>query len=80
MSVSDKQPVSDKVSDYVSDNTTRQMILAYIEAHGEINATIAAGLIERSPGTARRVLSRLVDEGVIVAIGANRNRRYKIAE
>ena len=80
--LSDKLPMSDKMSDKLpmSDKSPRQMILAYIEEHGEINATIAAGLINRSPGTARRVLSRLVDEGDINAVGANRNRRYKLEE
>jgi ATP-dependent DNA helicase RecG len=78
--LSDKMPVSDKMSDNVSVNAPQQKILSHIETHGEINTTVAAGLIDRSPGTARRVLSHLVDAGVIVAIGANRNRRYKISE
>jgi len=80
--LSDKPSMSDNVSDKpsMSDNAPRQMILAYMEEHGEINATIAAKLIDRSPGTARRVLSRLVDEGAIIAVGANRNRKYKFAE
>ena len=84
--LSDKLPTSDKTSDIVSDKmplsdkSTKQMILAHIEAHGEINASTAARLIDRSSGTARRVLSRLVDEGVIIAVGANRNRRYKFTE
>jgi len=74
--VSDK--VSDKMSDKMSDNFHEQMILSYMETCGEINATIAATLIDRSPGTARRVLSRLVGKSVIVAVGANRNRKYKL--
>jgi len=78
--VSDKLLVSDNVSDKMSDNAHGQMIFAYIETHGEISATAAAKLIDRSPGTARRVLSRLVDEGIIVAVGANRNRKYKLAK
>ena len=78
--MSDKPFMSDNVSDNVSDNTHQQIILAYIETHGEINATVAAQLIDRSPGTARRVLSRLVGENMLVATGANRNRKYKFAE
>jgi len=78
--VSDKMLMSDNVSDKMSDNTHRQLILAYIETHNEINATAAAKLIDRSSGTARRMLSRLVDEGFVVAIGANRNRKYKLTK
>jgi len=88
--VSDKYTVSDKMSnkvsnnvsdkilmcDNVSDNALKQLILSYIKTHSEINTTTAAGLIDRSPGTARRMLSRFVDEGLIISVGANRNRRY----
>ena len=74
--MSDKQLISDNVSDKTSDNTHRQMILAYLDMHSEINTTEAAKIIKRSPSTARRVLSQLVNEGVIMATGANRNRKY----
>jgi len=76
--VSDKMLMSDNASDKMSDNAHRQLILAYIETHNEINTTAVAKLIDRSPGTARRVLSRLADEGFIVAVGANKNRKYKL--
>jgi len=82
--VSDKSSLSDKMSDNVSDKTSdnayEQMILSYIETNGEINATTTATLIDRSPSTARRILSRLVDESVIIAVGANRNRKYKFSK
>ena len=68
------------MSDKMSDNVSEQLILAYIETHSEINATTAATLIDRSPGTARRILARLADEGFIVAVGANRNRKYKFTK
>lgn len=82
---SDNMPVvdnmDDKVVDNVSDKTNAnihvKMILSYIDTHGEINATTVATLIDRSPTTVRRILSRLIDEGVVVAVGANRNRTYK---
>jgi len=75
--VSDKSLASDNMSDKASDSARKQMILSYIETHGEINAKTAATLINRSSSTARRILSQLVDESVIVAFGANRNRKYK---
>ena len=84
--MSDNQSMSDNVSDkmsdnkFVNDNVRRQAILGYLAEHGEINAAAAAAVIERSPQTARRMLSQLANEGLIVAFGANRDRKYKIAE
>ena len=78
--MSDKIQMSDTISDKMSDNSLGQMILSYIEIYGEINASLAAGLINRSPGTARRLLSHLVREGAIIPVGANRNRKYRFAE
>ena len=77
--MSDNAMVSDKVSDslVMSDNAHHQAILAYLHEHGEINAATAAAIIIRSPATARRVLSQLAHAGLIEAIGANRNRKYR---
>jgi ATP-dependent DNA helicase RecG len=76
-SVSDKTSDNGSMSDKTSDNAHRYMILAYLAEHGEINTADTAKIIGRSPETARRVLSQLVNEGVIFATGANRNRKYK---
>ena len=84
--VSDNQSISDKMSDnqFLSDTTSnnahRQVILTYLAEHGEINAAAAAKMIGRSPQTARRMLSQLVKEGFIVALGSNRDRKYKAAK
>gem|GEM_PF-3392505 len=60
----------------VSDNIHSQAILAYLTDHGEISTAEAAKLIGRNPKTARRALLQLVEEGILVATGANRNRKY----
>ncbi|MCL1875803.1 MAG: putative DNA binding domain-containing protein [Synergistaceae bacterium] len=84
--VSDKQPMNDKTSDNekIINKTLNkdhcQAILAYLDKYGEINATTTASIIKRSHGTARRVLSQLVNNGCIVATGANRNRKYRTLE
>ena len=78
--MSDNKKVSDNAGDKMSDNAHRQAILAYLVVNGEVNATMAAELIGRSPGTARRVLTQLVGEKVLVASGANRNRKYRAAK
>ena len=36
-----------------------------------------AKIIGRSPGTARRILSQLVKEGIVAISGGNRNRVYR---
>jgi predicted HTH transcriptional regulator len=74
--VSDNVSDNESMSDNVSDNVRRQAILAYIAKHGQINAAETAKIIKRSPETARRILSQLADEGILIASGANRNRVY----
>ena len=81
--VPDGEEMSDNLSDNapngeeMSDNAHREAILAYIAENGEIGAVEAGNLIGRNPKTARRVLLQLVNEGVVVTTGANRNRKYK---
>jgi len=77
--MSDKRKTSDNVSDKMSDNAHHQAILVYLQEHGEINAAATAKIIGRSPGTARRILSQLVKEGVVATSGGNRNRVYRYA-
>jgi ATP-dependent DNA helicase RecG len=71
--------VSDKMSDKVSDHdmSSRNILLAYLQANGEVTASEAAKIIDRTARTARRVLQQLVDSGQVVASGANRNRKYR---
>ena len=85
--LSDNREIPDDVSDNLSDNEGipeemsdklyREAILAYLAENDEISAAEAAKLIERSPKTAGRVLLQLISEGVVMATGANRNRKYK---
>ena len=84
ISVSDNSKMGDKTSDKMSDNHSvsdkkyHSVLLEYLTKNGEISATEAAEIIGRSAKTARRVLLELVDEGVVAATGANRNRKYQI--
>ncbi|MDR1321344.1 MAG: putative DNA binding domain-containing protein [Gracilibacteraceae bacterium] len=74
---SDKLKMSDKTSDNVSDKSAHDKLLEYLRGNGEVTASEAAVIIGRATSTARRLLTRLVDEGVAVSTGANRNRKYK---
>ena len=75
--VSDNEYMSDKTSDKTSDKKSREAILAYLRGSNEVTAAEAAIVLNRSAQTARRLLSRLAAEGVIISSGANRNRKYK---
>jgi predicted HTH transcriptional regulator len=77
--VSGSDHVSDKTSDnaYMSDKPPHDILLAYLLINGEVTANDAAKIIGKSDRTARRALQQLVDSGEAVAIGANRNRKYK---
>ena len=77
LSLSDTS-MSDNVTDKMSDNAYRKIIISYLEKKTEITTAKAAELIDRNPKTARRVLLQLVDESVVIASGANRNRIYRL--
>jgi len=68
---------ADKIADKTTDDGHHEIILAYLDKHGEISASITAKIIGRSPRTARTILSQLVRKGVLEATGGNRNRKYK---
>jgi ATP-dependent DNA helicase RecG len=74
--------VSDKMSDKqkMSDKKPCDVLIAYLESNGEITATEAAKIIGRSSATARRLLTQFVYDGVVVASGGNRNRKYRSAK
>ena len=85
--ISDNGYLSDKMSDKVNDNgylsdktsdkNPRDILLIYLKGNNELTAAEAANIINRSVQTARRILSRLVADGLVAASGANRNRKYK---
>ena len=72
--ISDKNTISDKLND----NAHRQVIMEYLSECNEINTFTAEKLIGRSSSTARRILAQLVNDGVLRATGANKNRKYEL--
>jgi predicted HTH transcriptional regulator len=75
--MNDKADLNDNVNDKISYNEERKQILAYLTENDEISTAMAAKVIGRSHSTARRVLLQLVDNGIVVATGANKNRKYR---
>jgi Fic family protein len=78
--MSDDEDMSDKMSDNkaLNDKDYYQAIISYLKKHGEINAATTANIIGRSPATARRVLTELAKDGVLIKNGGNRNRTYNL--
>ena len=68
------------LNDNLNGNDGREAILLHLKENKEISVSIAAKIIERSHSTARRVLLKLSDEGIVVATGGNRNRKYKVLD
>ena len=78
--VSDKLNMTDNVSveSSLSDKKYRSALLFLLAKNGEVSATEAADIIGRTAKTARRVLIQLVNEGIVIKTGANRNRKYRL--
>jgi ATP-dependent DNA helicase RecG len=80
ISVSDNGKMTDKMSDKLNmvDKKYRSVLLSHLAKNGEISSTEAAEIIGRTTKTARRLLLQLVDEDIVAATGANRNRKYML--
>ena len=77
--VNDKPNDSGVVNDKLNDNENNNRILVYISSiQGAISTAQAAQIIGCSHSTARRVLLRLVADGVLVPSGANKNKVYSL--
>ena len=53
-----------------------QMVLAYVDAHGQITRSQAADLCSASPAQASRLLQRLVERGALAQHGERRGTTY----
>jgi ATP-dependent DNA helicase RecG len=78
--MSSKLSNNDRKPGEISGKTYHDVILAYIAENSEISKSRAAELIGCHPKTAQRLLSQLVKDGVLLATGANRNRKYIVAK
>ena len=52
------------------------MVLQYVDAHGQITRTEAAGLCSLTPDQASRLLRRLAKEGKLKLRGQRRGSEY----
>lgn len=54
-----------------------QMVLQYVESHGQITRAETAQLCQLSPDQAKRLLKRLIDKGLLEMIGSRRTAIYR---
>ena len=71
------QKTSDKASDKTSDKTSDK-IIEYLKQNDYITTKIASELLKLSQQRTRAILARMTKEKIIIADGANRNRKYII--
>ena len=82
--VNDKSFLNDNLNDKLflddklNENEDYKRILSYISTNGAINTAQTAQTIGRSHSTARRILLRLVDENILIPVGANKNKTYRL--
>lgn len=66
-----------KTSDKISDKTSDK-ILNYLQQNEYITTMIASELLGLSLQRARAILGKMAKEEIIIAEGANKNRRYRL--
>lgn len=57
---------------------TKAAILSFMQGKGAVKASQIAEAIHLQPSRTRDYLAELIEEGVIIAEGANRNRVYRL--
>lgn len=72
--IGDKSATNPEIGD------KKEQILAFISSHGEVKADDVAKHIGLGASRTRDYLKQLVEEGKLLAMGANKNRTYKIKE
>ena len=88
---SDKVAINEESSDKVAINgdniekssekmTSKELILNYVAIFGSIDSSKAMNLTGLSAPGVRKIFSQLVEEGKIVANGANKNRTYSLVK
>ena len=80
--MADKWPTNGPDGRQVTNGTalsrSESSVLSALEGRGESTTRELAEATGLSARTTRRVLSKLVELGLVVASGANRNRSYRI--
>ena len=70
--IGDKSAINSKIGD------KKQAIINYIKKKGFAKTAEISDLLKLSTSRTRDYLKELVDEGYLIALGANKNRKYKL--
>jgi predicted HTH transcriptional regulator len=68
----------DDLSNNLSDKIMLDAIITYLKANKSISKSTTAELLGCHPKTAQRILAQFVNDNLLIATGANRNRRYEM--
>ncbi|MBR1557943.1 MAG: hypothetical protein IJ647_09330, partial [Prevotella sp.] len=78
----EKMDDNDKADDKrtIKADDKRTIVIDYIRRNGEVKTEDLVKLLDSSTTRTKMLIYQLVDEGVLVACGGNRNRTYKLRE
>lgn len=74
-----KQATSDKNKRQMTkENDSRSMFAEYMSQHGASSTAEIAAFSGLSPQRTRAILARMVEDGIVIAEGANKKRKYRL--
>ena len=74
-----KQATSDKNKRQMTkENDSRSMFAEYISQHGASSTAEIAAFSGLSPQRTRAILAKMVEDGIVIAEGANKKRKYRL--
>ena len=80
--IGDKSAINDRIGGKMADNSTVEqkldIIIEYMQTHQSVSVSEVAGILSIKTSRTRDYLRMLVERGVLVANGANKNRTYSL--
>ena len=76
----DKRTIKTDDKRTIKTDDKRTIIIEYIHRNGEVKTEDLVKLLSSSTTRIKMLLYQLVDEGILVSCGGNRNRTYKLKE
>ena len=74
-----KQATSDKSKRQMTkENDSRSMFAEYMSQHGASSTAEIAAFYGLSPQRTRAILAKMVEDGIVIAEGANKKRKYRL--
>ncbi|NLC92747.1 MAG: winged helix-turn-helix transcriptional regulator [Treponema sp.] len=61
-------------------NLNAEKILEYLQNHNSISNSEAQNILNMSPAGVRKIFVKLVEQGILIPSGANKNRIYRLSQ